>query len=156
MDNLMAVLTSPLVEGYLSAGMRLAIPIMLVFAFGALWKRATNAAATLTFIVVAPFVAVPFVRGNPDTQYLDLPLWNEPVHLFNFAFGLWLVAAAFMFVVSLATRAPAPEAVAPYIWTPAVNRLSAAQRSALRWYQRIGLWSVLAAIMFVLIYITYW
>ena len=40
MDNIIAMLTSPLVEGYLSAGMRLAIPIMLAALGGIYNERA--------------------------------------------------------------------------------------------------------------------
>ena len=42
----------------------LAIPIMLVFTLGVLWRGATASAATATFLVILPFVAVPFVLGD--------------------------------------------------------------------------------------------
>jgi SSS family solute:Na+ symporter len=132
----------------------LAIPIMLVFTFGALWKRATNAAAAATFIFIAPFVAVPFIWGDPDSQYLDLPLWEGRVHLFNFAFVLWLAAGVFMFVVSLLTR---PQmGIAAYVWTPGLNRPIAAERERYAWYQRVGFWAVVAGVMYVVIYAVFW
>ncbi len=134
----------------------LAIPIMLVFTYGVLWKRATNRAATATFIFIAPFVAVPFAFGNTDDNFLALPLFGGKVHLFNFAFVLWLVAGGFMLVFSLLTRAPNPSAVAPYVWKPAMNRLSAGQRRRYRWHQRVGFWCLVAGIMYLLIYIMYW
>jgi SSS family solute:Na+ symporter len=129
----------------------LAIPIMLVFTFGALWKRATNVAATATFIFVAPFVAVPFVWGDPDSQYLALPLLGDRVHLFNFACVLWLAAAVFMLVVSLLTRPNA--GVAAYVYTFGGDT---AQRDQYAWYQRVGFWTGVAGVMYAVIYVIFW
>ena len=134
----------------------LAIPIMLVFTYGILWKRATNQAATATFLVLVPFVAVPFVYGNEENNFLDLPFVAKSVHLFNFAFVLWIAAAAFMFVVSLLTRPSAPGTVAPYVWTPDTLRPPDCSRAAPRWFQRVGFWCLVAATVYVGLYIIYW
>ena len=132
----------------------LAIPIMLVFTFGVLWKRATNQAAVATMVFIVPFVAVPFVLGNTDNNYLDLPLWGGKVHLFNFAFVLWLIAAAFMFVVSLLTR-PQADAAA-YVWRPTLTRPTTVQGQRHAWYRRVGFWTVVAGVMYVVIYAVFW
>lgn len=134
----------------------LAIPIMLVFTFGALWKRTTNAAATWTFVVIMPFVAVPFVFGSTADNYLRLPFIDGQVHLFNFAFVLWLAAAAFMFIVSLITR-PRPKAeVGPYVWDVEANRQIAAQSRRYASYQTVGFWAIVAGAMFIAIYAWLW
>lgn len=124
----------------------LAIPIMLVFTYGALWKRTTSAAATAVFVFVAPFVAVPFIFGNTSDNYLQLPGISGQVHLFNFAFALWLVTAVFMLIVSLATPRPDPVVVAPYVWRPG-------QASSHR--SLVGL-TAIAGLMFLLIYLVLW
>jgi SSS family solute:Na+ symporter len=134
----------------------LAIPIMLVFTYGILWKRATNRAAAATLIVLAPFVAVPFVCGNRNDNFLDLPFVAGRVHLFNFAFVLWLAAGAFMFVASLLTRPPTAKTVAPYIWSPDMLRPDDGSKAAPRWFQRVGFWCLVAAIFYVILYIIYW
>jgi SSS family solute:Na+ symporter len=124
----------------------LAIPIMLVFTFGALWKRATGTAATAVFIFIAPFVAVPFALGSTSDNYLQLPWISGRVHLFNFAFVLWLAAAAFMLIVSLATTPQPAEAVTPYVWRPG---------QSLRHRSLVGL-TILAGLMTLLVYIVLW
>lgn len=134
----------------------LAIPIMLAFTYGALWKRTTAKAATATFVLAAPFVAVPFVWGNPDDNWLRLPFISGRIHLFNFAFVLWIAAAVFMIAVSLLTRPAPAEAVAPYVWRPSLNLPSPEHRRQYRWYQTVGFWAVIAAIMYLIIYVIFW
>ena len=132
----------------------LAIPIMLVFTFGALWKRTTNWAATAVFVLVAPFVAVPFVFGNLNDNYLDLPLVATRVHLFNFAAVLWLVAAVFMVVASLLTRPADREAVAPYVYR---RGLLPASGGARKWgWKSVELWTAVAGVILLVIYIVLW
>jgi len=132
----------------------LAIPIMLVFTFGALWKRTTSWAATAVFVLVAPFVAVPFVFGNLNDNYLDLPLMATRVHLFNFAAVLWLVAAVFMVVASLLTRPADAEVVAPYVYRRGL--LAASGAAGKRWYSRVEFWTAVAGVILLVIYIALW
>src|ERR1043166_937260 len=121
----------------------LAIPVMWVFTLGMLWKRAAAAAATATFLMVLPFVAVPFLQG--DNNWLTV--LGRRMHLFTFAFLLWIVTGIFMVVVSLCTRAPDPQ-IASQIWSPAPPEIRP-------WYSRIGLWTVAAGIMYLFIYLRY-
>ncbi|GMU21297.1 MAG: sodium:solute symporter [Phycisphaerae bacterium] len=132
----------------------LAIPIMLVFTFGALWKRTTNVAATAVFLFIAPFVAVPFLFGNTNDNYLDLPLVAGKVHLFNFAFVLWLAAAAFMLVISLLTPPADRIAVDPYVFDRKL--LLAAEAAGCPWYRRVGFWTAVAGAMLLGIYVVLW
>jgi len=134
----------------------LAIPIMLVFTYGVLWKRATNKAAIATFIFIAPFVAAPFVFGSTEDNYLTLPVNDFRIHLFNFAFVLWLAAGVFMFVVSLMTKPAEPDKVTPYVWSWSIAKQHYLQSKDLHWYQRIGFWAVVAGGLYVVIYIKYW
>ncbi len=134
----------------------LAIPIMLVFTCGALWRRATHRAAVATFVCLAPFVVVPFIWGNPDDNWLDLPFVSSRVHLFNFAFVLWLAAAALMVTVSLLTRPPDPQAVESCVWTPAKARAWARQGPGEPWHRRVGFWTAVAGLMFAAIYARFW
>lgn len=133
----------------------LAIPIMLVFTYGALWKRASAKAAVATFIFVAPFVSFPFLFGNRRDNYLALPIFSERIHIFNFAFGLWLAAAIFMFIVSLLTRRPDPEKIAPLVWGRHMLHITDDPRQPKNGARRLIIWSVLAGIAYLVIYIKY-
>lgn len=133
----------------------LAIPIMLVFTFGAVWARMNGTAATGVFIFIAPFVAFPFIFGSTEDSTLHLPFYDGDVHLFNFAFVLWLVAAAFVVVVSLLTPAD-PERVREYIWRPRLARLTDQHGRTYPWYQTVGFWSIVAGAMTLTIYIVFW
>lgn len=133
----------------------LAIPIMLVFTLGAMWRRVGEKAATATFLFIAPFVAVPFVFGTSVDNYLRFPGIEPRVHLFNFAAGLWVVAAVFLVVMSSLLRAPDPETVAPYVWRPGFGRTTDGGVKR-RWYARIETWCVVATLMYLAIYIRYW
>jgi hypothetical protein len=134
----------------------LAIPIMLVFTYGAVWKRATSWAATATFVFVLPFVAFPFIFGNTNDNYLKLPFVAGRVHLFNFACLLWVAAAIFMAVASLLTRPADPGRIKLLVWCPAMNKAAATDRGSYGWYQTVGFWSLVATVIFVAIYLWYW
>ena len=136
----------------------LAIPITLVFTFGALWKRTSSWAATATFVVVLPFVAVPFLFGNSADSYLRFHLGADApgpaIHMFNFACLLFLAATAFIALASLLTRPSDQAAVAPYVWRQGIGRPAPGER-VYAWYQSVGFWSLVAAVMFVAIYAVY-
>lgn len=134
----------------------LAIPIMLVFTYGVLWRRATNKAAIATFILITPFVAAPFIWGSIEDSYLTLPFNSYRIHLFNFAFVLWVVAALFMFVVSLMTKAPDQDKIRPYVWNWDIAILHYVEGQELHWYQRIGFWALVAGGMYIVIYVMFW
>ncbi len=133
----------------------LAIPIMLVFTYGALWKRASATAAVATFVFVAPFVAVPYLFGNQQDNFLTLPHINERIHVFNFAFGLWLAAAVFMFIVSLLTRRPDPKIIGPLVWGRHLLRITDDPRQPKNGARRLAAWCILAGIVYLVIYIKY-
>ena len=130
----------------------LAIPIMLAFTFGVLWKRTTATATTVTFLLVLPFVAVPFILG--DNSWLTVPWLGWRMHLFTFAFWLWLAAAVLMVIVSLVTQ-PRPSAeLDQLVWTSC--RRDPAPASARKWFQTVGFWCGVAAVLYALIYARYW
>jgi SSS family solute:Na+ symporter len=132
----------------------LAIPIMLVFTFGVLWKRTSATAATVTFVLVLPFVTVPFILG--DNSWLTLPVLGIKMHLFTFAFWLWVLAAVCMVVVSWLTPASVPAGADQYVWRPGMNRTDPGHAGHRVWYQRVGFWCAVAAALYLLIYLRYW
>jgi SSS family solute:Na+ symporter len=139
-----------------SAWCILAIPIMVVFTLGMLWARATERAATATFLLALPFVAVPFVFGNSEDSWLSFWPGAPRVHLFVFAFGLGLATAAFMAAVSFLSPAP-PAAVSRYLWRPGRGRLAAMPEAAPQpWYSRVSLWCAAAGILYLVIYLKLW
>jgi SSS family solute:Na+ symporter len=129
----------------------LAIPIMLAFTFGMLWKRATAAGAIAVFLLVLPFVAVPFVLG--DNSWMTLPIVHARLHLFTFAACLWVLAALVMVGVSLCTRPSAPANVEGYVWRPRSVEAGGPGRP---WYARIGFWCAVMALGYGIIYWRYW
>jgi SSS family solute:Na+ symporter len=132
----------------------LAIPIMLAFTLGLLWKRTTATAANATFLLALPFVAVPFLLG--DNSWLTLPWLGVKMHLFTFAFCLWIFAGIFMVTVSWLTRAPRSEAMTGLVWTPGLTRLNSLETGHTAWYQRVGFWTVAAGVIYLVIYWKYW
>ncbi|MFO1497341.1 MAG: sodium/solute symporter [Verrucomicrobiota bacterium] len=130
----------------------LAIPIMLAFTLGVLWRRASAAGATAAFIFVLPFVAVPFVLG--DNSWLTVPLVGTKLHLFTFAFGLWIAAAGLMVTVSWFTPGSNPPDAARYVWRPGLA--SAEVGTGVRsWPRSIGFWCCVAALVYAAIYICF-
>jgi SSS family solute:Na+ symporter len=135
----------------------LAIPIMIVFTLGALWKRAAARAANATFLFALSFVAAPFVFGNRDDSWLQFTAGGPRVHIFVFAFYLWLAAGAFMVGASLLSPAPDPAAVRPYLWRPGRNSGPGGGVAAgLPWYRRVSLWCAAAGMIYLVIYLKYW
>jgi SSS family solute:Na+ symporter len=131
----------------------LAIPIMLAFTLGALWRRATARAASAAFLFVLPFVLVPFLFGNSEDSWLALPWVEGKVHLFVFAFYLWIATGALMVIASCLSRAPEPSVVEACVWRPGKFRAEAGEGAAsLRWYKRVGFWCAVAGLMYLAIY----
>jgi hypothetical protein len=61
-----------------------------------------------------------------------------------------------MVLVSLLTK-PAPvEAVSPYVWRPSLNLPLPEERGKHRWYQTVAFWAVVAAVMYLVIYVKFW
>jgi hypothetical protein len=139
-----------------SAWCILAIPIMLAFTLGALWPRATSSSATATFILILPFVAVPFAWGNTSDYSLTLPFNLGTAHLFNFAFALWLTAAAFMITVSLLTPPPSTEVIATCVWKPRLIHPADTHGRTVPIHQRVTTWTAVAGILIAAIYIYLW
>ncbi|MBI4324599.1 MAG: sodium/solute symporter [Chloroflexi bacterium] len=132
----------------------LAIPIMLVFTLGMFWKRATAIGAAATFLFVLPFVAVPFVLG--DNSWMTVPGIGVKMHLFTFAFYLWIAAALVMVAASHLSPAPDPAVIAPYVWRPGLATLAGEAGKARPWHQRIGFWCGVGAVLYLAIYVKYW
>ena len=78
------------------------------------------------------------------------------MHLFTFAFCLWLVAALVMVGVSLVTKAPDAAAIAPYVWSPTAGRDDEATAHPRPWFQRVGFWCAVAGVMYFVIYVKFW
>ncbi len=131
----------------------LAIPIMLAFTLGVFWSGATSRAAAATFVLVLPFVAIPFVLG--DNSWLTLPLVGYRMHLFTFAFCLWLVALVFMVVTSILTRGTDRPETKEHVWSPALT-WDLGPKGVRPWFQRVGFWSGIAVLTYTLIYLIYW
>jgi hypothetical protein len=89
-----------------------------------------------------------------DNSWLTLPLLGVKMHLFTFAFWLWLLGAVIMVAVSWLTSPPDPAVVRQFVWRP--SQLDADSSKRWAWYRSVGFWSGIAAAMYALIYLRYW
>jgi len=129
----------------------LAGPTVAVFLVGILWRRATNAAATVIMAASFPLAAVPFVQKLHP--FLPGPIEN----IFVFGLLVLIVCVALMVAISLCTRAPDRARAEALHWTPGMLRLPAdVAASKPHWYQCIGLWWALMVGAFVVIYALLW
>lgn len=118
-----------------NVGAWVAAPVATLFLVGAMWKRATAAAATFVLWFGFPFTAlVEHVLFKHVAALRPFDNW------LNRTFVVWLACMAAMIVVSLFTRAPAPEKLAGIIWSPQMAALPEAERRKYGGLRSLYLW----------------
>jgi SSS family solute:Na+ symporter len=120
-------------------------PVVTMFLAGMFWRRANSAGAIATIIAGIVGGAILFVL-NEITNSVDL-------HFLYIAPLLFVLCAAAMIVVSLATAAPTAEKVASMTWSPQFFRDETAELAALPWYKN---YRILAAILTAAFLIQLW
>jgi len=118
-----------------NVGAWVAAPIATLFLVGAMWKRATAAAATFVLWFGFPFTA--FVE---HVLFKHVAALRPVDNWLNRTFVVWLACMAAMIVVSLFTRAPAAEQLAGIIWSPQMAALPAAERGKYGGLRSLYLW----------------
>jgi SSS family solute:Na+ symporter len=114
-------------------------PIVAVFLFGVLWKRATKQAAFFTLATLLPLGAVAFVfvqvLGFVEIQFL-------------YAAGIMFASGMLMMlVISLLTPAPPREVTDQLVWHPRLWREETEELRGKPWYQNYRYWSILLLIV---------
>jgi solute:Na+ symporter, SSS family len=116
-------------------GAWVAAPIASVFLVGVMWRRATAAAATFVLWFGFPFTA--FVEY---VLFKQVPFLKPFDNWLNRTFVVWVVCMLSMVIVSLFTRAPAPEKTEGIIWSPKLARLPAEERKKYAGIRNLFLW----------------
>jgi len=150
----------------------LAVPVSVVFILGSLWKRATPSAAWATMLLTIIYLPITFIwRSAEDLDALqanaawlhDLapPAWKvvnsvtHSMHYFTFVCLLWLATYVFMIGWSLCTRDPHAAEHGKLVWRPEMVRRPS-EETPRPWYQGVGFWSLVLAVVFGLIYVVLW
>ncbi|MCX6896885.1 MAG: sodium/solute symporter [Verrucomicrobia bacterium] len=129
-----------------NVGAWVAAPIATLFLIGVMWKRATAAAATFVLWFGFPFTA--FVE---HVLFKHVAVLRPFDNWLNRTFVVWLVCMVVMVIVSLFTRAPAPEKLAGIIWSPKMAALPESERQRNRGFRSLFLWwSIFAGLVVVL------
>ncbi len=116
-------------------GAWVAAPIASVFLVGVMWRRATSAAATFVLWF-----------GFPYTAFVEYILFKQVAFLkpfdnwLNRTFVVWVTCMAAMIVVSLLTRAPAPEKIDGIVWSPKMAMLPLQERKKYSGARNLFMW----------------
>jgi SSS family solute:Na+ symporter len=129
-------------------GAWVAAPIASLFLVGVMWKRATAAAAMFVLWFGFPFTA--FVE---HVLFKHVAVLRPFDNWLNRTFVVWLACMALMVIVSLFTRAPAPEKLAGIIWSPKMAALPAAERLKYGGWRSLFLWWAIFAGLVVALYL---
>ena len=133
----------------------LAVPVATCFLFGMFWKRATPAAALTVMIVGIPLGAL--------IQLVIIPLLFSKATIAAYSLTNFYVTggitqffcAVIMIVVSLYTRPRAVNEIRSYLWTTRLLRLPENEPRR-PWWQSVGLWWGLIAVVYTIFYIILW
>ncbi len=124
----------------------LATPFISVFLLGILWKR-INYAGAVFGIVGGLLIQLAVALGAP--------LLGFSLHWIYTAFIAQVIIMSGVVAVSLATLPPANEQIENFVWRPALLGSHAAE-IARPWYQSIGLWFGIYAVIWFYIYWRFW
>ncbi|GEQ99022.1 sodium/glucose cotransporter 2 [Iodidimonas gelatinilytica] len=153
---LLAVLWAPQIAKfqsifeYLQAVLAYTVPpIVAMFVFGVLWRRA-NASGGFAALVVGGLAGVVFFIGNQV-------LVDEPVISFLYVAPiLFVISSITLVVVSLMTPPPLPEKTEGLLWTPATWHAESEDLAALPWWQNYRILSVGLLAVTAVIVISFW
>lgn len=126
-------------------------PVVAVFILGLFWKRANSTgsfAALMTGFVFAVFLLL--------SKALELvPVLNE-IHFLHMTAYLTVLCATVHIVVSLATPAPDPTQIQPYIYTKEFYDEDTRSLEGLPWYQNFRILSVILLVVTAIIVGYFW
>ena len=125
----------------------IAIPSMLIFVFGILWKRFSNDAALFTLCLSFPMFLMPYF-----IQILDIQ-----TNAFIVAGYALIIITIFTLAVSYFTQKSVNENAVEYTWKKDMLKLPASVYAGKkRWYQSVTFWAVVMIGLYVVLYIVWW
>jgi SSS family solute:Na+ symporter len=134
----------------------MAVPIVVVFVSGLLWKRANNLAASSTLLWSLPLLFLPFL----------LHKLNIRVNTFNMAGLLLIPVTGFHILTAYLSPGPPAEVIERWTWKPSMLKLPAPAaclapgktQGPLKYpfHKRLFFWWVLLLVIFAVIYAVLW
>ena len=159
---LFSILYAPVIEKFggiflyfQSLSTYLAVPVATCFLFGMFWKRATPAAALTVMVTGIPLgafiqlVFIPLLFSKETIAAYGLTNFYVTGGITQF------FCAVIMIIVSLYTRPRAESEIRTYLWTTKLLRLPENEPRR-PWWQSVGLWGGLIAVVYVMLYIVLW
>jgi len=155
---IMATLLSPIVtnfenifEFFQKCWALIAAPIAAVFVLAIFWKRTSKAAAFWTLMLVLPMFLLPHGLQMLE-RHVD---WR--INEYNLAGLLLLLSLAFAIVISLLTKAPAPEQIEGLVWNPSLLKMRKGNVVGdYPWYKNLWLWCGIWVAVMVALYAVLW
>jgi len=135
--------------GYLQSFLAYVVPpFVALFVVGVFWRGATSSAAFWSVVAGHGVSAALFVLG-PVLGAVSIPFLYIPAVLLA-------VSGAVLVVVSRATPAPDPAAIADVTWTPALWREDSARLAGLPWVQNYRVWSAVLLVLTAAVVVAFW
>ena len=125
----------------------IAIPSMIIFVFGILWKRFSNTAALVTLLFSFPMFLMPYI-----------------IQLFNIKTNAYIVAGySLIFLLLIAViisrltgKSINPEASMHVFQKEMLHLPKALRNSNFKWFQSVSLWAIIMIALYVIIYFYLW
>ena len=125
----------------------IAIPSMIIFVFGILWKKFSNTAALVTLLFSFPMFLMPYI----------IQLFNIQVNAYIVAgYSLIVLLAVAIILSRLTTKSINPEA-SQHVFKKEMLYLPEDLKSGkYKWLRSVSLWAILMIVLYVLIYFYLW
>jgi len=124
----------------------MAVPTVVVFVSGMLWKRSNSSGATSTLLLCVPLLFLP----------LSLKHWKVQINTYNLAGLLFVPVVTFHVIMTYLKPAQSAEHVKRWTWNRSMLKLPRNEGEHYPWYKNLILWWIVALIAFVSIYIMFW
>jgi hypothetical protein len=125
----------------------MAVPIVVVFVYALLWKRANEFSANATLLLCFPLTLLPYFLHRFDINF----------NAFNTAGLLLVPVTGFHIVMACLKPAPSQEKIDNWMWRPSMLRLPEAETTGnYPWYKRLLLWWVILLIVFISLFAIFW
>ncbi|MET7001582.1 SLC5 family protein [Chitinophaga defluvii] len=133
----------------------LAVPVATCFLFGMFWKKATPTAALTVMVAGIPLGALIQLLVIPGLFSAETIKAYSLTNFYVTGGITQFFCALLMIVVSLNTKPRELSEIRSYLWTPKLLKLPEGEPRR-PWWQSVGLWWGLIAVIYTLFYIILW
>ena len=126
----------------------IAVPVVVVFLAGVLWKKTSSNAAFWTLCLSFPMLILPYL----------LRILNVEMNVFNVA-GLVLIGTVIFIIVltNAGSRSPTEPIHSNFTWNINMSRIPmGAGIAAYPWYKSIVFWAVVMMLAYAFFYVIFW